>query len=301
MRLITFVHDGQQQTGLLLDAQVLPLAATVQRCAEIIDVASVQAIVQAGDAALQAITRVLARRADWVGELLPLSAVQLLAPIPRPARNVFCVGRNYVDHVKEGYGARQVEVMLPEVPQFFTKATHTVNAPQGDIVLFPQLSRRYDYEVELVVVIGKGGRDISKEQAFEHVFGYSVGNDVTARDLQRRHDQWFKGKSLDSTFPFGPALVTRDEIADVTQLQLSLTVNGKLRQQALAAQMIFDIPAIIESLSAGLTLEPGDIISTGTPSGVGFAMTPQQYLQPGDEVVAVISELGELRNKVVAG
>ncbi len=189
---------------------------------------------------------------------------------------------------------------LPSVPQFFTKATHAVNAPQGDVRLDAGVTRRLDYEVELAVVIGPGGRDIPKAQAFEHVFGYCVANDITARDLQRRHEQWFKGKSLDTTLPLGPALVTADEIADVSALQLSLEVNGELRQQARVAQMIFDIPTIIESLSAGLTLEPGDVICTGTPSGVGYAMNPPNYLKHGDVVLARINSLGELRNRVVA-
>lgn len=300
MRLVTFTAAGQPQAGLLMNEQIIELSAAAQYCGIKLDTSSVLAIVQAGDAGLQALRSVAARAAELSAFARPLSSVQLLAPIPRPGRNVFCVGRNYVDHVKEGYVARDAEVKLPEVPQFFTKATHAVNAPTGDIRLDSQVSKRFDYEVELVVVIGKGGRDINKAQAFEHVFGYSVGNDVTARDLQRRHDQWFKGKSLDTTFPFGPALVTKDEVADVTALQLSLSVNGEPRQQAQVAQMIFDIPAIIESLSAGLTLEAGDIIATGTPSGVGFAMTPPQYLQVGDMVVAGITGLGELRNRVVA-
>lgn len=300
MRLVTFSHAGKIQAGLLVEAQVIELSVAARQCGEVLDASSVLAVVQAGAAGLQALQRIAARAAELSACTRPLSAVQLLAPIPRPTRNVFCVGRNYVDHVKEGYSAQQIEVKLPEVPQFFTKATHAVNAPQGDIRLDARVTKRMDYEVELVVVIGKGGRDISKEQAFDHVYGYSVGNDVTARDLQRRHDQWFKGKSLDTTFPFGPSLVTRDEIADVTALQLSLTVNGQLRQQAHVAQMIFDIPAVIASLSAGLTLEAGDIIATGTPSGVGFAMSPPQFLQHGDVVVAGITSLGELRNRVVA-
>jgi 2-keto-4-pentenoate hydratase/2-oxohepta-3-ene-1,7-dioic acid hydratase in catechol pathway len=301
MRFVTFKHANQSHAGLLLNDRVLALAPTAKHCDEAVDVSSVLAIVRGGAASLQAVERIAKRGDDLRSFLHDLNAVQLLAPIAEPIRNVFCVGRNYVDHVKEGAHAMQADMKLPEVPQFFTKATHAVNAPQGDIRLFTHVSKRYDYEVELVLVIGKSGRDIVKERAFDHVFGYSVGNDVTARDLQRRHDQWFKGKSLDTTFPFGPSLVTRDEIADVTQLELSLTLNGELRQHATVAQMIFDIPAIIASLSAGMTLEAGDIIATGTPSGVGFAMNPPQYLKGGDVIAARISELGELRNRVVEG
>lgn len=300
MRLVTFEQAGEATVGLLVSDQVLNVPAATRYLGEAIDASSVLALVQAGDAALQALQRILKRAGELSSLLTPRSAVRLMAPIPRPARNVFCVGRNYVDHIKEGAVAMNVDLKLPSVPQFFSKATHSVNAPEGNIRIDSKLSKRFDYEVELVVVLGKGGRDIARAQAFDHVFGYCVGNDVTARDLQRRHDQWFKGKSLDTSFPCGPALVTKDEIADVAALQLSLHVNGELRQQALVSQMIFDIPTIIESLSAGLTLDAGDIIATGTPSGVGYAMDPPRYLQDQDLVVCHITELGELRNRVVA-
>lgn len=300
MRLVTFDQVGQAQAGLLLNDQVIGLPAAARYCGEVLDTSSVLAVLQSGEPALQAVRRIEARSAELAALARPLHSVRLLAPIPRPLRNVFCVGRNYVDHVLEGQQVQQVAVKMPEVPQFFTKATHTVNAPQGEIRLDGKVSRRFDYEVELVVVMGRGGRDISRQQALDHVFGYCVGNDVTARDLQRRHEQWFKGKSLDTTFPFGPALVSKDEIADVTALQLSMRVNGELRQQARVAQMIFDIPTLIASLSAGLTLEAGDLIATGTPAGVGYAMDPPRYLQNDDVLVAGITELGELCNRAVA-
>jgi 2-keto-4-pentenoate hydratase/2-oxohepta-3-ene-1,7-dioic acid hydratase in catechol pathway len=154
--------------------------------------------------------------------------------------------------------------------------------------------------VELALIIGRGGRDISNDHAMSHVFGYCVANDVSARDLQRRHDQWFKGKSLDTTLPLGPCIVDAAEIGDPTTLELSLTVNGEERQRAHVSQMIFDLPTIISSLSAGLTLEPGDVILTGTPSGVGYAMTPPHALKDGDVVVARIDRIGELHNRIVA-
>jgi len=305
MRLLTYISTASKQqsnspqAGVLLDNTVLDLAAAAQRCGERGDFSSVLAILQTGEASLAAIQRLIARRHELQTMVTPLKQLTLLAPIPRPARNVFCVGRNYVDHVKEGYQARQSEVKLPEAPQFFTKATHTVVGPEADVRLDAKVTRRLDYEVELAVIIGIGGRDINREQAMHHVFGYSVANDVTARDLQRRHDQWFKGKSLDTTLPFGPTIVSKDEVIDVTALELLMTVNGEQRQHAQVAQMIFDIPTIIASLSAGLTLEAGDIIATGTPSGVGFAMDPPRYLQSGDVMVASITGLGELRNRVV--
>ena len=161
------------------------------------------------------------------------------------------------------------------------------------------MTRLLDYEVELGVIIGTAGRDIAPERAFQHVFGYTVLNDITARDLQKRHDQWFKGKSLDTTCPIGPCIVDRDTIGDPRTLELSLTVNGEPRQRATVGQMIFDIPTLIASLSAGLTLEAGDIIATGTPSGVGYAMNPTRALKHGDVVVARIDRIGELRNRIV--
>lgn len=300
MRLVTFEQAGQQYTGLLFADRILPLTTAAKSAGMTLDTSSVLALIRGGAASLAALGQLANRASGLESTLIATHSVQLLAPIPQPVRNAFCVGRNYLDHIKEGQADKTSEVALPPVPQFFTKATHAVNAPQGDVRFDARVTRRLDYEVELAVVIGLGGRDIPKAQALEHVFGYCVANDITARDLQRRHEQWFKGKSLDTTLPLGPALVTADEIPDVSALQLSLEVNGELRQQARVAQMIFDIPTIIESLSAGLTLEPGDLICTGTPSGVGFAMNPPNYLKHGDMVVARIDGLGELRNLVVA-
>jgi 2-keto-4-pentenoate hydratase/2-oxohepta-3-ene-1,7-dioic acid hydratase in catechol pathway len=213
---------------------------------------------------------------------------------------VFCVGRNYVDHVAEGYRARGAETKLPEAPQFFTKPPTAVIGPDEPFALDETVSRKMDYEVELALIIGTAGRDIPADRAWDHVFGFTILNDITARDLQRRHEQWFKGKGLDRSCPMGPFVVTRDEIADPTQFELSLSVNGEPRQRAKVAQMIFPIPDIIASLSAGLTLEPGDIIATGTPSGVGYAMDPPHYLTPGDEVICEISELGRLVTPITA-
>ena len=288
MKFITFERDGGALPGVWLgEGHVADLSSAF---------GSILALIEAGEAGLSAARELVA------DEDVHLSAaVQLLAPIPRTRKNVFCVGRNYVDHVKEGArfpGA--AEVKLPEVPQFFTKAPTAINAPGAPVRLDEGLTKLLDYEVELAVVIGKAGRDIPKERAYEHVFGYTIANDITARDLQRRHDQWFKGKSLDTSLPLGPWIVDAEEIGDPTTLDLSLTVNGQERQRANASMMIFDIPTIIASLSAGMTLEPGDIIATGTPSGVGYAMTPPQGLKDGDVVVARIDRIGELVSPIKA-
>ena len=300
MKLATYLSAGQPSAGLVLTQGVVPIARAARESGEGIDLSSVLGIIRGGEAALEAVRRLAERAERGQVDLLPTAAAPLLAPIPTLPRNAFCVGRNYVDHVKEGAAVRNTDLKLPEAPQFFTKATHTVIGPGADVRLDDKVTRRMDYEVELALVIGRGGRDIPAEAAFDHIFGYSIANDVTARDLQKRHDQWFKGKSLDTTLPFGPWIIDREELGDPTTLELSMAVNGEERQRARVSQMIFDIPTIIASLSAGLTLEPGDVIATGTPSGVGFAMNPPQYLKGGDVMVARIDRIGELRNRVVA-
>ena len=300
MRLITFTSRGNrvQRAGLLLTGErVLDVARAAQNDDERRAVSSVLEIIRGGENASTLLRKLCAQPDPAAVVLLP--EIELLAPIPDPVRNVYCVGRNYLDHVKEGFQASGKALELPEVPQYFTKATRAVNAPDGDVRLDPSVTRRFDYEVELAVIIGRPGRDIPKARAFDHVFGYAVANDFTARDLQRRHQQWFKGKSLDTSFPFGPCIVDCEEIGDPSSLELSLTVNGEERQRARVNQMIFDIPTLITSLSAGLTLEAGDVISTGTPAGVGFAMDPPRYLQGGDIVVSTIDRIGSLRNRII--
>jgi 2-keto-4-pentenoate hydratase/2-oxohepta-3-ene-1,7-dioic acid hydratase in catechol pathway len=299
MKFVTFSNDGATGAGLLLPDGILPLQAAAERAGVKSDVSSVLAVIRGGEAALATCSR-MASDDKARTALMPLASANLMAPIPQPERNTFCVGLNYLDHAKEGAAARMIDLKVPQVPVFFTKATRTVVGPNVDVRLDPKVTQRLDYEVELAVIIGREGRDIGTSAAFDYVFGYSIANDVTARDLQRRHEQWFKGKSLDTTLPMGPCIVTRDEIGDPKSLELSMHINGEQRQRARVEQMIFDIPTLIASLSAGMTLLPGDIIATGTPSGVGFAMNPPQYLRDGDEMVARIDRIGELRNRVVA-
>ncbi len=232
------------------------------------------------------------------GTRVPLASLTLAAPIPRPRKNVFCVGRNYKEHVAEGYRARGAETKLPEYPQFFTKPPTAVIGPDQPFFHDPAVTKRLDYEVELALIIGTAGRDITRADAMSHIFGFTVLNDITGRDLQRRHDQWFKGKALDRSCPMGPVVVTPDEIADLGALELVCRVNGEERQRSQVRQMIFDIPEIITQLSAGLTLEPGDIIATGTPSGVGYAMDPPHYLGAGDVVECSIEGIGTLRTPI---
>ena len=220
-----------------------------------------------------------------------LPRTRLLAPIPRPRKNVFCMGRNYAEHAAERGAAP------PERPVFFTKPPTAVVGPGAPIV-HHAVTQALDYEVELAAVVGRAGRDLDPETALSHVFGYTVLNDVTARDLQKAHQQWFKGKSLDTFCPMGPVLVTADEVLDPQALGIRLRVNGETRQEATTAQMIFGVAELLAALSAGMTMEPGDVLATGTPSGVGAASGA--YLKAGDLVEAEIDGLGVLANRVVA-
>lgn len=235
-------------------------------------------------------------------EDIALGKVTLLAPVPRPARNIFCVGKNYRAHAEEftrsGFDAgQQAGDSIPGAPIFFTKAPETVIAHGEAIWDAEGVTDALDYEAELAVVIGQGGRGIRKADAMKHVFGYTIVNDVTARDWQKRHQQWFLGKSFDTFAPMGPALVTSDEI-DGQNLGLRCYVNGELRQDANTRDLIFDIPTLIETLSAGITLYPGDIIATGTPEGVGVGFKPPRFLHRGDTVRIEIDGIGTLENPV---
>ncbi len=230
---------------------------------------------------------------------LPLAGLTVLAPIPQPRRNVFCIGLNYVEHAKESAAARGQALKLPDRPMFFTKATTTVIGPGAAIAIHPQVSTQMDWEAELAVVIGRAGRDIPRERAHEHIFGYTIANDVSARDVQVAHGgQFFKGKSLDATCPLGPAIVTPDDLPTPLHLEVTCRVNGVTKQAGNTSDFIFDVPTVIAWLSQGMTLLPGDIIATGTPAGVGFARTPPEFLQPGDVVECTIAGLGTLRNPV---
>jgi 2-keto-4-pentenoate hydratase/2-oxohepta-3-ene-1,7-dioic acid hydratase in catechol pathway len=222
---------------------------------------------------------------------VPVAKARLEAPIPRPARNVFCLGRNYREHAAER-GAD-----APDHPVYFTKVPESVLAPGGKIV-HHAVTRELDYEVELGVVIGRAGRDIAEGEALGQVFGYTVVNDVTARDLQKRHGQWFKGKTLDTFCPMGPVLVTADEIPDPQALSITLRVNGEVRQASHTSKMIFPVARCIAVLSEGFTLRPGDVIATGTPEGVGAALG--KFLKAGDRIEAEVERIGVLANRVTA-
>ncbi len=299
MKFVSFARAEQQSYGLWLDdgsVLDLPVAAAL---AGLSMPPNFLGFLAEGAPALATARTLLEQRSGQA--VYPAEAIHLLAPIPRPLKNIFCVGRNYHDHVVEGYRAAGKETKLPAFPQFFTKSPTAVIPPVADFPYDPALTKALDYEVEVALVIGKAGKDISRAKAMEHIFGVTVMNDITGRDLQRRHEQWFKGKSLDKSAPLGPCVVTLDAIPDLGALALKTLVNGEPRQHGTISQLIFDIPEIIMQLSAGMTLEPGDIIATGTPSGVGYAMDPPQLLKAGDVVECSVSGIGALVTTIVAG
>jgi 2-keto-4-pentenoate hydratase/2-oxohepta-3-ene-1,7-dioic acid hydratase in catechol pathway len=254
-------------------------------------------VIEGGEAVLARL-REIASAPATDGAVHKLADLTLLAPFDPPRGNVLAIGRNYQKHAEEGARALDEEVGPPTI---FTKAITTIADPNADIRIDAAVSTAIDWEVELGVVIGRPGANIKRQDALDHVFGYTVINDVTARDMQRGWGgQWFKGKSLDGSCPIGPWVLTKDEVADVQELQLRLRVNGEVKQDANTRDMIYPVDAIIEWLSIGMTLLPGMIIATGTPEGVGFARTPPEYLQPGDVMETEIEGVGLLRNAVVA-
>jgi 2,4-diketo-3-deoxy-L-fuconate hydrolase len=232
-----------------------------------------------------------------LGRPVPLTDIVIRAPL-QPAKNIFCVGRNYLEHAAEGARAQGIALDLPPVPTFFTKTPATIADPAEALALDAAISAQYDWEAELAVIVGTRCKDVSEADALTTVFGYTCFNDVTARDLQRSHGQWFKGKSLDHTGPLGPWIVDAADLPDPQALDIVLRVNGVEKQHSNTANMIFSIRTIIAQLSRGMTLEAGDIIASGTPEGVGYARTPPEFLHDGDIMEVEIEGIGMLRNTV---
>jgi len=291
LNLITFADAAGSRAGVLLSGgRVLDLAVAMPPARDMLAVID-------GGAPMLAGIRALAANPP-ANALLALASVALQAPIPKPRRNVFCVGRNYMDHVAEGDRTRGItQSEVPKYPQFFTKAADCVIAPGANVPTHEGVTKWLDYEVELVAIIGTAGRDIPKEKALEHVYGWTIGNDVTGRDLQRRHGQWFKGKSLDRSCPLGPVIVPASDL-NAADLAISLKLNGEQRQASRTSKMIFDVTEIIHQLSSGFTLLPGDVIMTGTPEGVGYAMQPPQTMKAGDVMELTIEGIGTLTNTI---
>ena len=289
MRLVTYVSENRLSIGAVEPRGVIDLAALAP---------DMLSLIEGGPALLDQARALIASASSAT----PIDAerVTLLAPIPQPRRNIMCLGLNYAEHARESAEARGREYQkhAQAHPVFFTKATHTINRHEGVIPFDAEVSAQIDWEAELGLIIGRTGKNIPIEHAYDYVFGYTCLNDISARDLQANHSQFFKGKSLDGACPLGPWIVTADEIPDPQHLQVTCRVNGVVKQHASTEAMIFHIPDIIAILSRGMTLDAGDIIATGTPSGVGFARKPPEFLKPGDVVEVEIEKIGVLRNRV---
>ena len=292
MRLVTFKHAGRLEQR----------AGALREDGGIVDLAAADPLLEGGILALVAAEPALLERARAAAEgAQAAEGAVLCAPIPRPAKNIFCVGKNYREHAAEfagsGFDATAKEV-VPEAPVVFSKPPTSVIGPGEPIPSRLDPTDSTDYEGELAVVIGRAGRGIRKADALGHVFGYTIVNDVTARTLQHKHRQWILGKGLDGFCPMGPAILTADEVPDPAALRVTTHVNGEKRQDAPVSDLIFDIPTLIEVISAGITLEPGDVIATGTPAGVGIGFDPPRFLKPGDTVRIEVPGIGVLENPV---
>lgn len=288
MRIATFKHENKRTVGLVTEdsLSVSPFDLSAEQAS--LDIQSIIDLVANGKDTLA------------LEQTISINEVQLLAPIPEPRRNIWCVGRNYHAHAKElSKSVFKNNNADPEAwPIVFTKVPECVIGPGDKVILPTELTTQVDYEAELALVIGRGGKNISRDDAMEHIFAYTILNDVTARDVQMRHQQWDMGKSFDTFCPMGPWLVTADEI-DGRKTRVRCWVNGELRQDGPTENMIFDIPSLIETISRGITLYPGDIIATGTPAGVGMGMDPPSYLQSGDVVRIEIDGIGVLENTFI--
>ncbi len=285
MKLVTYKINDQQKIGAVVNNQVIDLSDLA---------ANMLAFIDLGDEGLNEAKTVMQK----AGSSLPIEEVQLMAPIPSPRRNVMCLGLNYAEHAKESLAVKGKDLKIPEFPIVFNKATTAVTGPYDSIPFDTAVSSEIDWEVELGIVLGKSGKNISEPEAMRFVYGYTIINDISARDLQMQGKQYFKGKSLDGSCPMGPYLVTADEIADPHNLQISCRVNGETKQDSSTKYMIFNIPATIAYLSKGMTMLAGDVIATGTPDGVGFARTPPEFMKSGDVLESEIEAIGVMRNKI---
>ena len=293
MKLVTYRTKKGYRLGAVIEDYVLDLNKALGSNLSMLELLDMGAkgMEKAGEAVKDAEKNVASGKHKG---LMKLNEVSLAAPIPRTRKNIVCMGLNYAEHVKESDSDRP----LPPHPVFFTKPPTSITGPY-DPVIYNRAVERLDYEVELAFVIGREGKYIAKDEALEHVAGYMVFQDISARTLQRQHNQWYRGKSQDTFAPMGPYLVTADEVGDPQSLDLWCKVNGETRQKANTSDMIFDVKTIISTLSDGITLEVGDVFATGTPSGVGAAH-PSGLLKVGDVIECGVEKLGVMRNEVVS-
>ncbi len=296
MYFVTYQYNAFSEGGILTadENKVLPITTIGKLMGLKFPERLIDFIPMATDDLLLAIKKVMTEHSN-LG--IHLNLVKLLAPIPKPPRNVFCLGKNYADHAQE---IKNIPSMgkIPENPIYFSKLPTSITGPDTVILSHAKATKQIDYEAELAIIIGKEGTDIAKENAEDYIFGYTIANDITARDLQKKHSQWYKGKSLDTFCPLGPRILHKNDLRLPFDLAITCRVNGEERQHSHTGRMIFDIPAIIADLSQGMTLLPGDIILTGTPAGVGFALDPPQFLKHGDVIEAEIEKIGILRNTI---
>lgn len=302
MRLVTFRPHIQSESrlGALVDNQVIDLSKLASH--NNIDLPScMQSFIELGPNAVRVATELLkSHEKNWPADsCTPLANALLLAPIPRPRKNIFGIGLNYVEHVAESSRTLDTDKALPKEPVIFSKPPTTVIGPNDVIEHNAEITQQLDWEVELAVVMGTKAKGVSKESALDYVFGYSLLIDMSARDC-RRAGQWIYSKGQDTFAPFGPCIVTADEIPDPQDLNLSLKVNGETKQDSNTRHMLFKVNELINDISKGITLEPGDIIATGTPEGVGAGREPQEWVWPGDVIEAELEHVGSLRHSVVA-
>lgn len=297
MRIASYDRNGTPALGIVEGSRILDVAAAGARAGRADVPSSMLALIAAGPEAL-ALLRTLAGGADDPALWLPLAETRLLPPTLRPTKNVFCVGRNYKLHIEEAARARGQPAVFPKVPEFFTKPPTSVIGHDDEILWDPAVTQKLDYEVELAIVIGRRSMNLTRETARAAIFGYTIVNDVSARDLQFLHGIPFKGKGLDTTCPIGPWITTADAFGDAAGKRISLSINGETRQDSSTSDLLFDCDTIVASLSLGMTLEPGDIIATGTPAGVALGLDPPRWLKHGDVIEATVEGIGTLRNTV---
>lgn len=296
MKFLSYVYKGNEGYGVLNDKHnsVIPMDTLLKKLNKKVPETLLEFICSYSDSLIPELRKAL----DDIDEGLPLDDIKLTAPIPYPRRNVFCLGKNYIGHAMEIKSLPTGESDVPKHPIYFSKIADPAIGHMDKIIIPKDYTMDIDYEVELAVIIGKDGKDIPPEKAEEYIFGYTIGNDITARDIQKKHIQWLKGKSLDSFTLMGPWIVHKSEIEFPVELEIVSKVNGEIRQKSNTKKLIFDIPYIISDLSKGLTLRAGDIIMTGTPEGVGMGYNPPRFLKPGDVVECHIEKIGTLVNIV---
>jgi 2-keto-4-pentenoate hydratase/2-oxohepta-3-ene-1,7-dioic acid hydratase in catechol pathway len=304
VKLITYDYRGVARVGVYVGDKIAHIARLSGILGDPVNPATMVELIENWDELGPKVRAHVAEAEKNTGELAPVlmdpAEVSFMAPVPNPGRNVLCMGLNYTDHVNEGLKAKDVKTTKVEydAPMFFTKAPSTLIG-HGEGIPRHNCSEKYDYEAEISVIIGKRGINIPADKVYDHIFGYCCGNDISARDIQRKHNQIFKGKTLDRSCPLGPFIVPREDYGDPMNKTLKSWVNGEIRQDSTTANMIYDIPAMLSSLSEGFTLVPGDIFLTGTPSGVGYAREVPSFLVPGDVVEVEVEGLGRLTNPVV--